>query len=372
MASKLPASLTAPAGPPRPARGRRPQPGPDPEEGRAAWLAGFPPGHFAFVMATGIVSAAAHTLEVPLVPGALFALNLAAYPALLAVALARLLRHPAAVLRDMADHAVGPTFLAMAAATGVLGAQVALLTPYLRIALALWLFAALLWLVLLYGVLLAMTLARPKPPIERGLGGSWLLAAVSTESLSVLGTAVADLLPRPEVGAFACLCLFLLGGMLYAVVITLILYRWLFLEMTAAALAPPYWINMGAAAIATLAGADLMLYAQGHPGALGYEPFLAALTTGCWAAASWWVPLLVALTAWRHTAGRVPLAYDPQHWSVVFPLGMYAAATAAYARATGHGFLSPIPRLFVWVALAAWLAAFAGLLLRAAHAALRP
>jgi len=71
-------------------------------------------------MATGIVSAAAHALEVPLVPGALFALNLAAYPALLAAMLARLLRHPAAVLRDMADHAAGPTFLAMVAATAVL------------------------------------------------------------------------------------------------------------------------------------------------------------------------------------------------------------------------------------------------------------
>src|SRR3712207_6905021 len=40
---------------------------------------------------------------------------------------------------------------------------------------------------------------------------------------------------------------------------------------------------------------------------------------------SWWVPLLAALTAWRHTAGRVPLAYDPQHWSMGLPLGMYAA-----------------------------------------------
>ncbi len=124
-------------------------------------------------------------------------------------------------------------------------------------------------------------------------------------------------------------------------------------------------------AIATLAGADLMLYAQGHPGVLGFRPFLAALTTGFWAAASWWVPLLAAATAWRHTAGRVPLAYDPQHWSMVFPLGMYAAATAAYARATGHDFLWPIPTLFVWVALAAWLAAFTGLLLRAVHAVVR-
>jgi len=99
--------------------------------------------------------------------------------------------------------------------------------------------------------------------------------------------------------------------------------------------------------------------------ALGFQPFIIALTTGFWAAATWWVPLLALLTAWRHAAGRIPLAYDPQYWSMVFPLGMYTAATATFARATGHDFLLPIPRLFVWVALAAWLAAFAGLLLRA-------
>ena len=80
------------------------------------------------------------------------------------------------------------------------------------------------------------------------------------------------------------------------------------------------------------------------------------------------MPLLALLTAWRHAAARIPLAYDPQYWSMVFPLGMYTAATATFARATGHDFLLPIPRLFVWVALTAWLAAFAGLLLRARHA----
>jgi tellurite resistance protein TehA-like permease len=338
--------------------------------GRHGWLARVAPGYFAFVMATGIVSLAAHLQEVPLVPVALFALNLVAYPALLAITLARLLRHPSALLRDLADHAVGPAFLTMVAATGVLGVQFASLTTFREIALALWLWATLLWVALLYGFFLGATLAGPKPPIERGLSGAWLLVAVSTESLCVLGTSVADLLPRPEIGIFACVCLFLLGGMFYAVLIALILYRWLFFEMTPAMLAPPYWINMGAVAIATLAGADLLLYAQGHPGVLGFQPFITALTTCFWAAATWWVPLLALLTAWRHVAGRISLAYDPQYWSMVFPLGMYTAATATFARAASHDFLLPIPRLFVWVAIAAWLVAFAGLLLRAGHAAM--
>src|SRR3546814_664016 len=49
---------------------------------------------------------------------------------------------------------------------------------------------------------------------------------------------------------------------------------------------------------------------------------------------------------------------------------MYAAATAVYARATDYAFLLPVPRLFVWIALAVWLAAFNGLLFRTVRAAI--
>ena len=306
-----------------------------------------------------------------MVPTALLAINLVVYPTMLVLTLSRLLAYPSALLCDIADHAVGPTSLTMVAATNVLGAQVALLMAHPRVALVLWLCAGLLWVVLLYGFILAVTLTNPKPPIEAGLGGAWLLVSVSTESLAVLGTSVADLLPRPEVGIFACVCLFLLGGMFYVILISFILYRWLFLDMTAAMVTPAYWINMGAVAITTLAGANLMLYAQGHPGTLEFLPFLAALTTGFWAAATWWIPLLAVLTALRYAVDRVPLTYDPQHWSMVFPLGMYAAATAMYAQATGYDFLLQIPRLFVWFALAAWLAAVLGFVVRCAGAAVK-
>src|SRR3546814_413481 len=81
---------------------------------------------------------------------------------------------------------------------------------------------------------------------------------------------------------------------------------------------------------------------------------------------------LAALTGWRHSVKRVPLTYDTQYWSVVFPLGMYAAATAVYARATGYAFLLPVPRLFVWIALAVWFAAFNGLLFRTVRSAAAP
>jgi tellurite resistance protein TehA-like permease len=335
---------------------------------RLRWLAGFPPSYFAFVMATGIVSIAAHHLALPWVAQPLFLANALAWLLLWAITLLRLLCFPGALWREMVHHGTGPSFLTMVAATSVLGAQVRLLTPFASLALGVWGLAVLLWLGLIYGFFLAMTLAEPKPPIERGLGGAWLLVTVSTESLVVLGVAVADQLPRPEIAIFACFCLFLLGGMFYTVLISLIMYRWLFFNMTAEMLTPPYWINMGAVAITTLAGAGLMLYAREHAGSLGFLPFISALTAGFWATATWWIPLLVALGVWRHAVARIPLGYDPQYWSMVFPLGMYTTATTIYARASSQEFLLPIARAFVWVALASWLAAFAGLLLRAVRA----
>ena len=73
-------------------------------------------------------------------------------------------------------------------------------------------------------------------------------------------------------------------------------------------------------------------------------------------------PAALDLGVWRHLVKRVPLTYHPQYWSLVFPLGMYTASTFAFAKATGLAFLVAIPRLFLWIALAAWLVTFAGML----------
>ncbi len=54
----------------------------------------------------------------------------------------------------------------------------------------------------------------------------------------------------------------LVGAMLYIVFTSLILYRWMFLRITAETLTLSYWIHMGAIAITTLAGSRLLLVAN--------------------------------------------------------------------------------------------------------------
>ena len=44
---------------------------------------------------------------------------------------------------------------------------------------------------------------------------------------------------------------------------------------------------------------------------------------------------LIAAGIWRHLVRRVPLTYTPALWSMVFPLGMYAAAGRELGEADG-------------------------------------
>jgi len=64
----------------------------------------------------------------------------------------------------------------------------------------------------------------------------------------------------------------------------------------------------------------------------------------------------------RHVVRRDRLGYTPHLWAMVFPLGMYSVATAEFGRVTGLPFLAVPARVAFWVALVAWVAVFAAML----------
>ena len=77
-------------------------------------------------------------------------------------------------------------------------------------------------------------------------------------------------------------------------------------------------------------------------------PFLKGFTVFYWATGTWWIPMLAILAAWRYIYKR-------------FPLGMYTASTFQMAKAMQLEFLLVVPRVFLWIAIAAWLTTFLGL-----------
>ena len=272
-------------------------------------MEGVDAGAFAVVMATGILGVGARLEGIAPLADVLLACACLTWIALPAILRWRSVRS-----------------FAVVAGTAVVGADF-LLAGERALGLALWGLAAALWLAVAF-------------TIRKEATGS-LLSIVATESLAVLAAVLDRHHDAPLRGL--AIGLWALGLALYPYVAWRIVRD----ALQRRCFSPTLWIVMGALAITTLAGTELLLDRR----TLGADVALAT-----WSAASAAIPFLV-LTELRVRR----LRYEVARWSFVFPLGMYGVASRVLGGADGLAGLPTVGTVFFWIALAAWLVTAGGL-----------
>lgn len=239
-----------------------------------------------------------------------------------------------------------PAALSGVAATAALGARLVPL-GWTAVGAGLLVCALGLWCALLRPVLREWT-----TPVA----GSGFMLTVSTETLAVLAAEVAARERATWLLAVAS-ALFLLGLGCYVFVLAGFDVREVGYGRG------DHWVAGGALAVCALAGGKIALAAKTLATLHAVAAVLRGLSLAVWGLGIAWLVVLVAVEVLRPR-----VRYDIRRWSTVFPLGMYAASGFTLGTVLHASAITTFARIWVWVAAAAWLAAFAALLDRTIRA----
>jgi tellurite resistance protein TehA-like permease len=324
-------------------------------------LSDMHPSYFAMSMATGIVAIAGHLLGLKELAITLTWINIITFPILWILLIARIILYPKNVIADFFNHERAPGFFTIVVSTSVLGTQLDLIYNWVAVATILWWANLILWIICTYYIFTALTLQSKKPSLGEGINGGWLIAIVATQSICILGCSLgATVLGDRDLTLLTLMSFWFIGIMLYLWTTVLIFYRYMFFPISPRDLMPPYWINMGAAAITALAGALIANAVKTSMLFNHFHSFILGLSIMFWATATWWIPLLLTLGIWKHYTRHVPINYDPLYWGLVFPFGMYARCTFQLTHALGIPSLLWISKVSVVAAACAWFITFLG------------
>jgi tellurite resistance protein TehA-like permease len=347
-----------------PSRGRGTSSGAGRPRGSAAaeMLRTLNPGYFAFVMATGIVSAAAHHLGLHHISAALLLVTILGW-ALLAVAYCwRALAFRAAFLADLWSPATGFAYFTVVAGCTVLAGRLGL-DGHRTAASVLIAIGTVTWLALSYAVPLRVITGTRAHGVLEAANGTWLVWVVATQSLSTAASSLLGLWPAGGEGlTLLAVAFWGVGVVLYLVLVTVVLIRLLLFPVHAEDLTPPYWISMGATAITVLAG-DRLLQLPPQPMLTAMTPVITGLSLVLWAFGTWLWPPLIARTVRRATLRNpVRARYRPTLWTMVFPFGMYSVSSTELGTIARAPWIHGIGLAEGWLALATWCLVFLAML----------
>lgn len=327
-------------------------------------VAHLPPGYFALVMGTGIVSVGLHDAGFDLLSGILLWIAMVSYLVLWVLYIWRTVAFRRNVLADLRDPEIAFAFFTIVAGTDVLGVRLAQ-QGMMWMATPLFLLAAGLWFVFGYVLPWQVLMTRDGEPILARTNGTWFIWAVASQSLAI---GMSQLQPYVAaeasrwVGLLAVLA-WSVGVILYAAIGMLVLLRVVHYGITPQQFDPAYWVAMGALAIAVVAGSGIVGM-EPTPMVDAVRPLIAATVVVFWTFCAWLIPLLIGAGFWRHAVRKVPLRYVATLWSMVFPMGMFAVASISMSRADGLPMAEQIGQVALVVAAIVWAVVFIAMLHR--------
>jgi tellurite resistance protein TehA-like permease len=296
-------------------------------------------------MATGIVSIAAADHGFGVISDGLAVLAAVALPVLIGAAVYWWPRQPP----DFADPDVTIRLFTFVAACAVLDGR---LTSIHAVVWTLSVLAVVGWLVL-SGLTARNFVTQSWGDLQQRARGAWELASVGTSGLAIVVVALARHTGWHWLLA-AAVVIWVLAIVVYGLMTSLILARAFAARLDSNGFEPDAWILMGGLAIATLAG--------DHIHRAGVEA-VRGVTIVTWVVATLWIlPLLYF--GIRHLQRAESRHFVGVWWAMVFPLGMYSAATYAMAVETGWPVLPAVSLAFFWIAFTTWVIVAIGLLLR--------
>lgn len=322
------------------------------------------PGYFALVMATGIIGNSAKLAGMNAVNRFFFIANIVLYSVVLIFFLIRLLFYFSKFLKDLRSFEKGPGFLTLVAGTSIFGVQLVTASQKYSLGHILWYFAIVAWLFIIISFIVNAITSIPKPGIEKGLNGIWLLIIVSTQSIAILGNYLSsDIVVNVRNILTFNLFIYLLGTSLYFILITLIFYRLVFYPVNPGETDHSYWIDTGAAAISVVSALTLMEKINLSGKLDEMLPFIRGTAYLIWITGTWWIPVSIAIELWRYLRVKVPVKYHPVQWSMIFVVGMYSLASMKIGQETGMQSIVLIGKLFLYASLILWIVIFIAMIL---------
>ncbi len=344
----------------------------------------YHPANFAMVMATGIMSIAFETLDFHLIARILFALNLILYFILCIILATRLMISLSNFIKNSKSLRHAFVSLTFVVGTNTIGIQLIVFNHATELALILWFIALTCWFVCIYLIILGFISIQKWSILLETVNGTALLIVVSTVSISLLGIYLLDAkdvdLNYPYLVATG---LWILGVILYLIIATILFYLLFFKKFELKNWNAPYWICMGAAAIITLTGSELVIRMPFMQEGGITQGIILWMTIFAWGIGTVWIPYLLLMDIRKFThmdlVTSVPMwikifpwsrlafgkqfhSYESSSWSRVFPMGMYMTSTLILSKTINLGLLAIIPPYWGWFALLIWLLTFIGML----------